>query len=97
MVVEVFWLELQTWKKPSLHGAVLSEVSGNHHWRKLKYFVSVFTVHVMKVGNLCRDLETLLTLKSEGIDPVDEIILHLCFWQTAAPSLSLRGLLTSLA
>ena len=34
VVVEVFWLELQTWKKPSLHGAVLSEVSGNHCWRK---------------------------------------------------------------
>ena len=50
----------------------------------------------MKVGNLCRDLETLLTLKSEGIDPVDKIVLHLCFWKTAALSHSIRGLLTSL-
>ena len=96
VLVAVVSLELQTSTKPRLHGAVLSEVSGYYYWRKLKYFVFVFTVHVMKVGNLCRDLKTLLTLKSEGIDPVDEIVLHLCFWQTAAPSLSLRGLLTSL-
>ena len=96
MLVAVVSLELQTSTKPRLHGAVLSEVSGYYYWRKLKYFVFVFTVHVMKVGNLRRDLETLLTLKSQGIDPVDEIFLHLCFWQTAAPSLSLRGLLTSL-
>ena len=56
----------------------------------------MFTVHVMKVGNLRRDLETLLTLKSEGIDPVDEIVLHNSSLQTAALNLSLRGLLTTL-
>ena len=92
VLVAVVSLELQTSTKPRLHGAVLSEVSGYYYWRKLKYFVFVFTVHVMKVGNLRRDLETLLTLKSQGIDPVDEIFLHLCFWQTAAPSLSFRCL-----
>ena len=92
MLVAVVSLELQTSTKPRLHGAVLSEVSGYYYWRKLKIFVFVFTVHVMKVGNLRRDLETLLNLKSEGIDPVDEIVLHNCSWQTATLSRSLRGL-----
>ena len=62
VLVAVVSLELQTSTKPRLHGAVLSEVSGYYYWRKLKYFVFVFTVHVMKVGNSRRDLETLLAL-----------------------------------
>ena len=46
----------------------------------------------MKVGNLRGDLETLLTLKSQRIDPVDEIQFDLPSLQTAALSLSLRDL-----
>ena len=92
VLVAVVSLELQTSTKPSLHGAVLSEVSGYYYWRKLKYFVFVFTIHVMKVGNLRRDLETLLTLKSEGIDPVDEIVLHLSPLETTALCFPLRSL-----
>ena len=52
----------------------------------------MFTVHVMKVGNLQGDLETLLTLKSQGIDSIHEVVLHLSLRETTALSLGLRSL-----
>ena len=59
---------------------------------KILCFIFVFTVHVMKVGNLQGDLETLLILKSQGIDSIHEVVLHLSLRETAALSLSLRDL-----
>ena len=44
----------------------------------------------MKVSNVCRYLIALLTAQSQGIDPVDEVLLHLSCLQTTA--LSLTGL-----
>ena len=42
----------------------------------------------MKVSNVCRYLIALLTAQSQGIDPVDEVLLHLSCLQTTALSLS---------
>ena len=87
VLVVVVVLELQTRTKPSWQGTVIMTVTS---LSIIFVFDTISPVEV--VDDISRNLVTLFTTESKGIDAVHQILLKLSSWQTAALRLSHSGL-----